>query len=59
MPPLGAIAWFAKSDTAGDIHSLLSVALIALVLLHVGGAIVHVILGENILRRILRPTAGT
>lgn len=59
MPPLGAIAWFAESEAAGEIHSFLSAALIVLVLLHVGGAIVHLILGENILRRILRPTAGT
>lgn len=59
MPPLGAVAWFGGSEAAGDLHGLLSKLLVALVLLHVGGAVVHLLLGENIFRRILRPTAGT
>ena len=59
MPPLGAIAWFAGNEAAGNIHSFLSWVLVILIVLHVGGALTHLILGENIIRRIVRPTAGT
>lgn len=59
MPPLGATAWFLGSEAAGDLHSFLAGALVVLIALHVGGALLHLILGENIIRRILRPTAGT
>ena len=59
MPPLGAIAWFAGSEAAGGLHSILAWLLPFLIAVHVGGALLHLILGENIIRRIVRPTAGT
>jgi cytochrome b561 len=59
MPPVGALAWFGGSELAATIHSWTAWVLLALILLHVGGAAVHVFLGENIIRRIVRPTAGT
>lgn len=59
MPPLGLLAWFFGADWAAGLHSFLAWALVALIALHVGGAILHLILGENVLRRMLRPTAGT
>lgn len=59
MPPLGALAWFAGSEAAGTLHGLLSWLLVALILLHLAGAAVHGLLGENIVRRIVRPTPGT
>lgn len=59
MPPLGVLAWFFGADWAGDLHSLLSWVLVALIGLHIGGALAHLVLGENIIRRIIRPTGGT
>jgi cytochrome b561 len=59
MPPLGAIAWFGGAEWAGDLHGLLAFLLPILIVVHVGGALVHLVLGENIIRRIVRPTAGT
>ncbi|TNC74668.1 cytochrome b [Rubellimicrobium roseum] len=59
MPPLGLLAWFAGAGWAGALHSLLAWVWVALFVLHVGGALVHLVLGENIIRRIVRPTAGT
>jgi len=59
MPPLGVLAWFFALDWAAAAHSFLAWALPFLIALHVGGAILHLILGENIIRRIVRPTAGT
>jgi cytochrome b561 len=59
MPPLGLIAWFTGSEAFGGLHSLLAWVLVLLIAAHVGGVIVHLILGENILRRMVRPTAGS
>ena len=59
MPLLGAMAWFTGSEAAGGLHSLLSWVLVVLIVLHVGGALVHLVLGENILRRMLRESPGT
>lgn len=59
MPPLGVLAWFFSAGWAADLHGLLAWLLPILILLHVGGAILHLFLGENIIRRIVRPTAGT
>ncbi|TNC50124.1 hypothetical protein FHG66_09185 [Rubellimicrobium rubrum] len=59
MPPLGVLAWFFGIDAAGNLHSLLAWVLLLLVVLHVGGALLHLVLGENIIRRMVRPTAGT
>ena len=59
MPPVGALAWFGGSLTAAYIHRFSAWTLLVLIVLHVGGAIAHLILGENIIRRIVRPTPGT
>jgi len=59
MPPLGVLAWFFAADWAAAAHSFLAWTLPFLIVLHVGGAVLHLILGENIIRRIVRPTAGT
>ncbi len=59
MPPVGALAWFGGSELAANIHALTAWLLLVLIVLHVGGALLHLILGENIIRRIVRPTAGT
>ena len=59
MPILGALAWFFGSDLAANLHSLLAWVLPILIVLHVGGALLHLVLGENIIRRIVRPTGGT
>jgi cytochrome b561 len=57
MPPVGAIAWFGGSEAAGAIHSFVSWVLVALILLHVGGALLHLLLGEPVIRRMFRPSA--
>ena len=59
MPVLGAIAWFGGSEAAGALHGLLAWVLVLLIVLHVGGAILHLVLGENIFRRMLRSSPGT
>ncbi|MBP1805699.1 cytochrome b [Rubellimicrobium aerolatum] len=59
MPPLGALAWFAGQDWAAGLHGLLAWVLLVLIALHIGGALLHLVLGENIIRRIVRPTPGT
>jgi cytochrome b561 len=59
MPLLGAMAWFLAWDWAAALHSLLAWILPLLILVHVGGAVVHLFLGENVFRRMLRGTAGT
>jgi cytochrome b561 len=59
MPPLGLLAWFFRAEWAGALHSFLAWTLPFLIAAHVGGALLHLILGENVIRRILRPTAGT
>ncbi|WP_210527028.1 cytochrome b [Rubellimicrobium arenae] len=58
MPPVGALAWFGGSEAAAGIHSLTAWLLLILIVLHVGGALLHLVLGENIIRRIVRPTPG-
>lgn len=55
MPPLGVLARFFGADWAGGLHSLLAWVLVALIVLHAGGALL--LLGENVIRRILRPAA--
>lgn len=59
MPVLGALAWFGGSEAAGGLHSLLAWLLVILIALHVGGAVLHLLLGENIFRRMLRSSPGT
>lgn len=59
MPPLGVLAWFFGLEWPGDLHSLLSWVLVVLIALHVGGVILHLLLGENIIRRMTRPAPCT
>lgn len=59
MPPLGVLAWYFHQDWAGELHGLLAILLPLLIVLHVGGALVHLFLGENVFRRMLRDTPGT
>lgn len=53
MPFAGALAWFIPSQSLGNLHSFAGNFLIALILLHIGGALYHhYIAGEKtILRR--------
>lgn len=41
MPVAGLIAWFGRSETAADLHSVGGNLLIALVLVHIGAALYH------------------
>ena len=59
MPPLGVLAWFFSSDIAGALHSFLAWALVFLIAAHLAGNFAHLILGENIIKRMIRPSAGT
>jgi len=60
IPVLGAIAWFGNSEAAGDLHGLLVTVTLVLVLIHVGAALLHqFVLRDGLIRRMLRPTAGT
>lgn len=59
LPLLGALAWFGGSEAAGGLHGLLAWLLVILIALHVGGAVLHLILGENIFRRMFRSSPGT
>ena len=57
LPLLGLAAWFGGSETAGDLHGLLVTVLLAAMALHVGAVILHhLVLRENLIRRIIRPT---
>jgi cytochrome b561 len=59
MPPLGLIAWLTGSELFGGLHSFLAWVLLFLIVAHLAGNIAHLILGENILKRMARPSAGT
>jgi cytochrome b561 len=59
MPPLGALAWFFGLEFFGTLHSLLAWVLLFLIVAHLAGNLAHVILGENIIKRMVRPSAGT
>ena len=55
MPLTGAIAWFGFSDIAAELHEFGRPILIALIALHVFGALVeHLVLGQNTLLRMFR-----
>lgn len=58
IPATGLAVYFLGIGTAGDIHEFLRLPLIALVVLHVGGALYQrFILKSNVLIRIVRPEA--
>ena len=55
MPFAGALAWFVPSQTLGYFHSLAGKLLLALIVLHIGGALFHHFIAgdKTILRRML------
>jgi cytochrome b561 len=56
VPITGAAAWFGGVEAAGEIHELLRIPLIALILLHVAGALYQrFILKSNVLTRMFKP----
>ena len=57
MPLSGAVAWFLGVEGAADAHAgLLRIALIAVIVLHVAGALVeHFVFRSSSLKRMLRP----
>lgn len=59
IPILGALAWFGRSEAAGTLHGLGVWVLLGLIALHVSGVIAHHLVGENLIRRMARPTGGT
>ncbi len=55
MPASGAAAWFGGVEAAASVHSLLKVVLLALVALHVVGALYHhFVLKDGLLHRMRR-----
>lgn len=60
IPVLGAIAWFGGSEAAGGLHKLGVTVLLALIAVHVAGALFeHFVLKDGVIRRMLRATGGT
>ena len=56
IPLLGAVAWFGRSEEAGELHELLVNLTLLLVLLHVAAALFHqFVLKDGLIRRMLRP----
>lgn len=56
MPVSGALAWFWGIHLSAEVHEGLKLLLIPLILAHAAGAFVeHMILGNDTLRRMLRP----
>lgn len=60
MPPLGVLALMTLEPIFGTLHSALVWILLALVLLHIGGALLHWVRpGSNAHRRMLRAYSDT
>lgn len=56
MPVSGVIAWFGGLRDAGEVHELLRIPLIALVILHVAGALAHrFYFKSGVMERMVRP----
>lgn len=59
MPLTGAIAWFGFNDIAAELHEYGRLILIALIILHVLGALAeHFVFGQNTLLRMFRTEAN-
>ena len=59
MPLSGATAWFGQSEIAAELHEYGRLVLIALIGLHVLGALTeHFVLGQNTLLRMFRTEAN-
>lgn len=55
MTLTGTAAWFLRSETAAILHEAGRLALIALILLHILGALAeHFVIGNRVIRRMLR-----
>jgi len=56
LPLSGAVAWFGGVGAAGDAHGVMKTLLLALVLLHVVGALYHqFVLKDGLMLRMKRP----
>ncbi|MDE0060187.1 MAG: cytochrome b/b6 domain-containing protein [Defluviicoccus sp.] len=56
MPVTGGLAWFGGVEAMAELHSAGKVAILALVLLHIAGALYqHFVLKTDVLRRMVRP----
>lgn len=52
MPISGAVAWFRANEGAAQAHEVMRVILLALIALHVGGALYHqVVLKDGVMQR--------
>ncbi len=55
-PVAGLVAWFGGSETAGDLHTLVKPALIALIALHVAASLWHhFVVKDGVLLRMKNP----
>jgi cytochrome b561 len=60
LPLGGILAWFGRSDLAGDLHSFLANALPWFIAVHVLGALTHqYVFRDHLINRIVRPGPGT
>ncbi|MCR9150244.1 MAG: cytochrome b/b6 domain-containing protein [Rhodobacteraceae bacterium] len=56
MPVSGLVAWFGGVETAAEAHETMKIALLALVVLHVAGALYQqFVLKTNLMERMKRP----
>ena len=56
MPLSGAAAWFAGAEQAAGAHSLMKMALLTLIVLHVAAVVYHqFVLKNGVLMRMRRP----
>jgi cytochrome b561 len=52
----GALAWFGRSEISASLHELGRLGLVALILVHILGALVeHYVLANRVIRRMIRP----
>ena len=59
MPLTGATAWLFGVELAGEVHEFLKNVLIAVVALHIAGALYeHFVTRSDVLKRMLRPERG-
>ncbi len=55
IPAAGLTAWFGGIDTAGEVHEVLFNVLLALVAIHIAGALYHqYVLKDGLIRRMMR-----
>lgn len=54
IPLGGLLAWFGRNEAVGELHGTAVDVLLVLVALHLAGAVLHLILGENLFKRMWR-----